>query len=147
MNFTGISSLVDFYNVIKQIAAECSIVTLSEYTQSKAAINDSIYGRYFYYTNKNNENVYFWIGIYLQETTNIFFKIDHYTNINWCPKKEAEIIKKLNGGKYFNKTMVEGDILWIPLKEKYFEKLCSDIEVDEQKNIIKEFLEEILTKL
>jgi hypothetical protein len=147
MNFTNVASLIDFYHCLTEICQGITIVSLEEY-KSNSAIKSDRYGKYFYYLNSKNKNVYFWIGLYISKNySTIYFFIDHYTNEDWCPKNEAGIIKALKSGKYFDKTAIDGDGLWVALKDKYYEKFCSNIEVEEQKQILHNFLNEILQKL
>ena len=142
MNLTNVSSLGDFYNILHEIQEEFA---LEAYTSNKA-IDVDIYGKYLCYTNKKNKTVYFWYGLYLPDPA-VYFMIDHYTNISWCPKEEVEIIKNLTGGKYFDKTVPQYDRLWVPMKEEHFKKLCVKKNVEEQKELLKGFLNEILGKL
>jgi hypothetical protein len=146
MNFTNIESLTDFYNCLSEIGQNTSLVSLSEY-KSSSAIKSDRYGKYFYYINQKQEAVYFWIGLYIADYSAIYFLIDHYTKNEWCPKYEAEIIKKLKSGTYCIKTVIDGDGLWVQLKDEYYKIFCNNTTVQEQKKILQEFLDEILKKL
>jgi hypothetical protein len=146
MNFENIGSLASFYACLSEIGQNTSLVSLSEY-KSLSAVKSDRYGKYFYYNNRKNEPVYFWIGLYIEDNPSIYFLIDHYTKISWCPKDEAEIIKNLKSGTYYLKTVIDGDGLWVKLKDEYYKKLCGDTDVHEQKKVLWNFLDEILKKL
>jgi hypothetical protein len=144
MNLSNMSSLRYFFDNIQKTIDECAVVRLTTYSSK---INEDIYGKYVYYSNKNGETVYFWFGLYITEPTNIYFMIDHFEDENWCPRREVEIIENLQKGEYFDKIQKEGNRLRIPMKSTCFEKFRSDTSVDEQMNILKEFLAEILNIL
>jgi phage anti-repressor protein len=148
MNFTNITSLSDFYNCLTEICEKITVVSLKENNnKSNSAIKSDRYGKYFYYSNSKNKSVCFWIGLYFcTEYFGIYFWIDH-TKKNECPKNEACIMKELKSGTYFDKINIDGDGLWVGLKEEYQEKFCSDTNVEEQKQILYSFLNEILQRL
>ncbi|MDR2150991.1 MAG: hypothetical protein LBO67_09360 [Spirochaetaceae bacterium] len=63
------------------------------------------------------------------------------------PKSERNKLKEIEGktGSYYDKAFVEGNSFFIRLKDEYFNKLCGEEkDVNKQKDIIKNFLMEIL---
>jgi hypothetical protein len=146
MDFSKIESLYYFNNCLTDIGKEITVVSLLEYKTTSAFQVDK-FGKYFYFNNSQNKPVYFWIGLYIADYAAIYFMINHYKNESWCPKKTAETVEKLENGKYFDKTVVDDGALWVPLKDDYYNKFCSDTKVEEQKQILKEFLDEILKKI
>ena len=145
MNLTNISSLGHFYNVLNEIREECDIFPLKENTASSKAIDRDKYGKNLCYTNKKNNTVHFWYGLYIFDPDiDVYFLMDK----SKCPKEEVDIIESLNNGKYFDQTNSQYDpLLWVPMKKKYFKKLCVEGNVEEQKELLKGFLNEILGKL
>jgi len=146
MDLSNISSLVDFYETLKQLEDECKVVKLNEYKSSRNAIDSESYGIYFWYEIRKNVNFIFWIGLYLPENK-MYIYVEYKKER--CPEREAKILKELKTGKYHDKAFNEGPDtpIWIPLKNKYYKQLCEKIDIKTQKNIIKSFLEEILLKL
>jgi hypothetical protein len=145
MDLTNISSLLDFYEILKKIADECEVVKLNEYNKFKDAINALSYGVYFECKIIKNINFIFWIGLYFESNEMAIYVLKER-----CSEHEANILKELKAGKYHEKTIDYGSDephFWIPLKKKYYKQLCEKIDVETQKNIIKSFLEEILLKL
>jgi hypothetical protein len=158
MNFTNLVSLIDFYNCLTEISQGITDFSLEEYRSNSAIksygpLGNLRYGKYFHYSNSRKKDVYFWLGIFFgigesdEKYSGIYFVIDHYTNEGWCPKEEVQIIKELKSGKYFDDSDESEDGIWVGLKEEYDEKFCSDTDVEEQKQILREFLTEILQKL
>jgi hypothetical protein len=107
------------------------------------AINCTYFGKQFYYSNIEQQNVYIWFGLFLPEP-GVYISFPSYKNDAWLPKRERDILEKLTQGKYFDFVDPEEGNLYIHLKDEYFEKLCSKNDIQEQKSILKNFLEEII---
>jgi len=129
MNFSHLSSLNDFYGIISEIIEQMGFQKYNV----PSAINSEYYGQYFYYTNKNGENVYIWMGLYIPEDSGVYIKFQSFQNESWLPKSEQRKIKNLTVGEYYDNA---GD--------EYYKKLCDNIDVNIQKEILKNFLEEII---
>jgi hypothetical protein len=144
MDLSNIASLDSFYITLNQIVSECRLVKLNDYN-IPTAFNRYYYGKYFSYENGKNKNVYIWLGLYLYGESGIYIKFQSYQNDGWLPKKERNIIENLKEGVYFDTIEIDEGNLYIHLKDEYFEKLCSKIDINEQKDILKSFLEEIIS--
>jgi len=145
MNFSSISSLESFCILITDIFTEHKIVKFFEPNPSlPTSFNRQYYGKYFYYINKMKQNVYIWLGLFLPEDSGIYLKFQSYQNDNWLPKREREILEKLEKGKYFNEISFEEGNMYIHLKDEYFEKFCKKLDIVEQKDLLTNFINEIL---
>jgi hypothetical protein len=141
MNFSNLSSLRYFYDIISELIEQMGFQNYNV----PSAINSDYYGKHFYYPNKNEENVYIWLGLFIPEPSGVYIEFRKFEDENWCPKTEQNKIKKLTSGKYYDNTSIEDHGLYIHLKDEYYEKLCdNNINVNVQKDIIKCFLVEIL---
>jgi hypothetical protein len=147
MNFKNVTSLLYFYDALGELFENCKVFPLTAYNTSSKAIDCYMYGRYAYYTNAKGENVYFWIGLWFVDETRIYFMIDHYNDESWCPKKEAKIIENLKDGKYFDGSGIEGNRIWVGLKDEYNDAFNREESTEKQKEILRGFLEEILGSL
>jgi hypothetical protein len=84
------------------------------------------------------------LGLYIPDS-GVYIKFQSFQNETWLPKAEQNKIKKIIDGKYYDSADIEGGSFYIHLKDEYYEKLSSDdIDVNIQKDIIKNFLVEIL---
>jgi len=140
MNFTNLSSLDSFYKIISELIEQKG---LQDYN-IPSAITSTRYGKYFYYTNKDGKNVYIWLGLYLPEESGVYIYFTKYQDESWLPITEQNKIKNIKSGKYFDFTDVEYGDFFIHLKDEYYKKLCENIDVNEQKEILNNFLTEIL---
>jgi hypothetical protein len=140
MNFENLSSLSSFYGIISEIIEEFGFQNYNV----ASAINSMYYGQYFYFANKNKQNVYLWIGLYIPEYSGVYIKFQNFKDENWLPKTEWKKIENLTTGKYFDETSIEDGNYYIHLKDEYYEKLCDNVDVNIQKDIIRKFLEEII---
>jgi hypothetical protein len=131
MNFSNLSSLSSFYGIISELIEQMG---LQEYNVS-SAINANYYGKYFFYTKSNGENVYIWLGLYIPEDSGVYIKFQSFQNESWLPKTEQYKLKNLTEGKYYDEISEEDGNFYIHLKEEYYEKLCKNIDVNEQKEI------------
>jgi hypothetical protein len=143
MNFSNLSSLSSFYGILSEIIEEFGFQSYN----IPSAINSEYFGQYFYYSNKGGKNVYIWLGLYLPEESGLYIKFQNYQNESWLPKTEQKKIKKLTTGEYFDNASDDSGNFYIHLKNEYYEKLCSNIDVNIQKDLIKIFLEEIINVL
>jgi hypothetical protein len=150
MNLNKVNSLPDFHAVLENIIHDYSKKELKFYNQSKSFFDDK-FGRYVYFENKNDETIYFWIGIYFSDEETkipylcIEFNIDQE---NWVPKKEASIIKKIQRGKYSLEPNIYEGVAYFYLTDNYYDILFSENpEIEKQKEVISEFIEEILKNI
>lgn len=143
MNFSNLSSLSSFYEILSEIIGEFGF----ESYNVPSAVNSEYFGKYFYFSNKKGENVYIWLGLYIPEESGLYIKFQNYQNESWLPKTEQNKIKKLTKGKYFDNASDDSGNFYIHLKNEYYKKLCSNIDVNIQKDIIKAFLKEIIDVL
>jgi hypothetical protein len=152
MNLSNLSSLYTFSKLVSEITAEFQTVKFTD-RNARSVFGNCYYGKEFYYLNNNQKPVHIWFGLFLPENApGVYLSFLSYKNDNWVPSKEREIIQALDSvkGKYFdleNGGEDEDGCFYVHLKEEYFEKLCSDTAVEEQKSILKGFLEEIITLL
>lgn len=145
MDLSNISSLKDFYNILQQVIEKSTLIQLNEWNQTKYATTPGEYGKYLWYESGKNKYVYFWIGLhFVDEAMYIYIK---YKDKGHCPEREAKILKELKHGKYFDELIEDDLYIWIPLKNEYYSQLCKKIDVEKQKEIIKNFLEEVLKEL
>jgi len=156
MDLNNVKSLPDFYNILEKVIKE------NDYNGKKLFFNNSIksidqyrFGRSVYYE-KNGKTINFWIGLhYCDDNDKVpYLSIEFNVGDNdSVPKKEAEIIKKLpNKSKYFYLGIYEG-IAYFELGDEGWEILFSEKpesekpELEKQKEVIRNFLGEILEKL
>jgi hypothetical protein len=143
MNFSFLSSLNSFYGIVSELIEELG---LQNYNIS-SAVNKDYYGQYFYYSKKNGENVFIWLGLYIPEDSGVYIIFRDFENESWLPKEEQSKIKNLASGEYYDDAYEEGRDFYIHLKDEYYKKLCENIDVSVQKDILKNFLIEILNIL
>jgi hypothetical protein len=142
MNLSNLSSLYSFYNTVNEVVSECQLVKLENHNVPKA-INCTYFGKQFYYSNSEQQKVYIWFGVFLPEPS-VFISFPAYKNDAKLPKRERDILEKLTQGKYFECVDPDEGDFFIHLKDEYFKKLCSKNDIQEQKGVLKNFLEEIL---
>ena len=147
MDLNKVNSLPDFNLVLENIIHEYADKKLEFYNQSKSMFSEK-FGRYVYFKNKNGKLIYFWIGLhYCDEKTKtpylcIEFNIEE---TNWVPKNEASVIKKIKNGDYFYAPDIYDGIAHFYLADEQYDVLFSKKpNFEKQKEIIKNFLNEIL---
>jgi hypothetical protein len=151
MNLSNISSLYTFSKLLSQIVAEFQIVKFTD-RNLRRIFGNCYYGKDFYYLNNDQKPVCFWYGLFLPESGPGVYLSFPFQGSDMAPPKERKVIEALGSrdGRYFDPESCEeeeGDF-FIRLKDEYFEKLCSNaIAVEEQKSILKGFLEEIIALL
>ncbi|GHT71756.1 hypothetical protein FACS1894110_25300 [Spirochaetia bacterium] len=145
MNLSNVSSIKDFYNILQQVVEECNIVKLHEWNQTKSAFTCNEYGKYLWYESGKNKYVYFWIGLHFEDEK-IYIYVQ-YKDKGYCPDRVAKILTSMEPGDYYDELIPDDPYIWIPLKEQYHEQLCKKTNVENQKEIIKKFMEEVLIKL
>jgi hypothetical protein len=140
MNFSFLSSLSSFYGIVSELIEELGLQNYN----IPSAVNNEYYGQYFYYSKKNGENVYIWLGLYIPEDSGVYIIFRDFENESWLPKEEQSKIINLTSGKYYDDAYEEDRKFYIHLKDEYYRKLCENIDVKIQKDILKQFLEEII---
>jgi len=131
MNFSNLNYLYTFYKISEKIFKD---------KYSKSIKIDEKYKPidYYYYgfNLKNNKvnvkSFYFWVGlVFRNNNVELAFEIHN------CAKEK---IDNLPEGNYFN---INEEKNWLSLKEKYFMKLCDNINISEQEKILENFYKEI----
>jgi hypothetical protein len=150
MNLSNISSLYTFSKLVLEIVSEFQTVKFTD-RKKFSAFDNCYHGKDFYYLNNDQKPVHIWYGLFLPESGSGVLLAFPFRGRDKLPPKELEIIQALasKGGKYFDPESYEeeeGDI-FIRLKDECFEELCSGAAIEEQKGILKGFLEEIITSL
>jgi len=150
MDLNYVKSLPDFNATLENIIHEYSKKTLTPYNQLKSFFDDK-FGRYAYYNNKNGKAIYFWIGIYFCDPKGKFPYLCLEFNVednNSVPKKEADIIKNLQDGNCFFAPDIYDGVAHFYIKDDALEILFSKKpEIEKQKKVIYNFLDEILEKI
>jgi hypothetical protein len=142
MNFLNLSSLSSFYGIVSELIKQMDYW----YYNIPSATDADYYGRFFI----NKENVYIWIGLYIPEPSGVYIVFRNFENKSWCPETEQNKIKEIIGhsGEYYDNVVIENRSLYIHLKDEHYKKLCdNNINVDDQKDIIQKFMEEVLKEL
>jgi len=139
MNFTNLTSLYNFSKIITEIIQQMG---LKEYN-IPSNFNEKWYGKSFFYENKDGKNVYIWLGLYIPEPSGVYISFNHFQDENCLPSTERKKIENLTSGEYYDETDNEYGDFFIHLKDEYYTKLCNEnVDVSEQKDIIKNFLTE-----
>jgi hypothetical protein len=150
MNLNKVNSLPDFGTVMNNIISGYSGKELKLNNQIKS-ITEHKFGRYVYFKNKNGKYIYFWIGIYFSDEKEKFPYLCLEFNIadeNRVPKKEANVIKNIKKGEYSLEPDIDHDTVYFYLSDKFHDILFSEkSEIEKQKDIIKNFLDEILKNI
>jgi hypothetical protein len=151
MNLSNISSLYSFSKVVSEIVAESQTVKFTD-RKMPFIFDNCYYGKDFYYFNNDQKPVYLWYGLFLPESGPAVYLLFPSRGNDIVPPKERKVIEALGSmdGRYFDPESYENidGYFCVSLRAEYFAKLCSDaIAVEEQKGILKGFLEEIITLL
>jgi hypothetical protein len=150
MNLNKTNSLPDFNSILDSIIHEYPGKELHFYNKSKSFFENK-FGRYIYYKNNGGKEVYFWIGIHFcDEKTKIpYLCIEFNINqVNWVPKKEAENLKNIKKGKYSLAPDIYDGVAHFYLTDKYYDILFSSKpETEEQKNVVLNFVKEIIENI
>ncbi|MCL2192823.1 MAG: ion transporter [Treponema sp.] len=150
INLSNIGSLKKFHNMLEQVRKDLSEFELEFYESatSKRDINADYYGRRLFYETERGA-FHFWIGALFEDEA-IYFSV-WYKGQGECPAREADILKGLEGlepGKYFDNDKIKlSDWVEIRLRDEYYEKFRENTDIREQRDIIKNFIKEILDKL
>lgn len=143
MNISNLESIYSFYQCVNEVVKNYDKVVFEEYNKSLPFTSEK-YGKFVYFENNKNENVYLWLGIYFSETIGVYIEFD-YKNKYWVPQRISSKLEKLVKGNYYEAPTNDGRYLWFRLQEQYFNKLCSkETHIEEQRNIIYSFLDEII---
>lgn len=136
MDLNKVDSLSIFYDNLINILV--NDFCFSPDNSLKSCCNN-YYGQFFY-KNVSNETLYLWFGIYLGKTSDnrkspIYIGLKD--NENWVPLRIRQKMKDCNDGDY-----------WFSLKNKKFEVLCgSSKSSEDQKDVIKNFFEEVMQSI
>jgi hypothetical protein len=132
MNLLNVKSLPAFYTLLEKIVKKNQDKPL-EFNNNKQGIWEDCFGKWIKYKNKKIEKQ-FWMGIYFDHE-----EWDPYLCLNYddfSGRKE---------GKYYNTE--PNDLKWLYLKDDLNKKLLMDIDINEQEEIITNFLLEFLEQI
>lgn len=145
MNLNNVNSLPDFNIIIEKVIHEYSENEKKklEFNNNKKSFSAEKFGRYVDFINKNGKIVNFWIGIYFCDSNS---KITYL-----CLELDEGIINKnLQEGDKEGKYYIDNydEIAHFYLNDDDYDLLFSKKpDIDKQKEIIYNFLNEILEKI
>lgn len=140
MNLNEVTSLPIFNSILEDIINEYDEKKLEFSNRSKSFFQDR-YGRYISFNDKSNNNILFWIGIWLIDSPYLYLFFE--TN----DVRFKKIIERRKEGEYFY-IEKEEEFSFFYLKNSYHDILFSeDYNIEEQKDIISNFLQEILERI
>ena len=145
INLTNVDSLKRFYDALGQIVIELPDLRCDLYDVPSSTTPEQ-YGRAFCCKIKDNENLYFWIGKRFS-SGGIYFSVARYKDVSCCPGWVASVLLGLPAGIYFNEVDVTRYDIHIPLKKEHSDAFFKNIDIREQKDILKKFVAEVLGEI
>lgn len=138
MNLSGLKSLDIFVRTISEIVNQSEIQDVK--TKYSCDVGYSGIDIKF---SKNRKFFHIWYGItYSNEKPYVLLQF-----FDDCSKAIQEKLLRTDKGKYFVEPYRDKDVI-VEIQKKYFEMLCDNkTTFDEQKKILKDFLEEVINVL
>lgn len=143
MNLSNLSSLFYFNNFVNQIVNNpIENFELSQYNNAKDSIANGWSGSYFSLQKKGGkEIIYPWFGIHYHD--NVFISLDFEFKPTYCDILRERDITKTNG-KYFIEPEKDSSLIRVKLNQKWFEELNNSETVENQKDILKNYFNEVI---
>lgn len=152
MKLDGLNSLFSFLNICEKICREGKGDNYSiKYTADSSSVSRYMRGNIgvnfvLVYKSNPEETIWGWIGVYFDKENEkpsiwIGFRTD-WGKIYIEKIKDSK--QHLPEGEFFKKPFIDSDAMWFELNEKKKKEFDDASNIEEQKKILKDFMDEVV---